>query len=883
MPSYNHRLPKKNQMFLDLASRFIDIFRGCEFTYYLNATCIFDTEPNGKTKQRGFRFSHSLGNFKGPRTIAHPGMPVDGNDYLDHLFYSPMNNGGGFIKKYIVMPPMTKDFTCRWGALDVDLYNDKKKYDVENKRIVKQIYDDELPLIPVFSKSKGLHLFLFAKDFVPVSQMRGVLEFYRDLLKLSKKTELFPKQFKQEFEDDFPTLAKVGNGIQLPYGACFKSNEHEVEQYQKTLEPGNMWAKVSNPGSLVEGWHKQNEEMIINEDMETATLDKFIEAVENSKLEKDYFSQYPGLKMNENIGEEPEEEEEEEDSNDIPLSSHLDKILNNIINNKTHSRGGSYDNHVLDFIHGSVQDQRTDKEISNDLERIKHIGKDDEYKGGFDYHIKEMISKCRSKYKVKSPGGKRINFHNKLTWLMDVEKYHDANTNEIYGEKSVEMKYCHILPKGTNATSVWKKNPDKRIAEGTKYRPRNYTPKDSLFRDENGKKYLNTFKPGPLEPKPFEGRKVIENFLFLINYLAPDPIHADHIIKWLACLVQNRGLKMRHVILICSEAKQVGKGTIFRILKFILGEDNVMETNIRNMKDKGVMFTDKELVLIDECADANDHRAKRDLVNELKPIITESRIMARRMRTDSVQVENNPNIIIFTNEKDSLALDKFDERYFCIFHEAKRLDQNWYVKFHDWIEGNIKGENSKGVGGGCEEIFYYLKNLDMEGWDPKATAPHTTFKEEMGENELHPLTKKLKELVAGGYYPFRFGSDIVGSYELAEWGKHNLTGKLAGYINDTKQLKKSMTEAEFKCLGQVKHKIRNEKPTLWIVRNFKKYEHLKPTEICNQHWIALDPRATNSEIVSEKLTAEFQNKLDNQVDEYEEKFLNIVKKEIRIG
>jgi len=63
------------------------------------------------------------------------------------------------------------------------------------------------------------------------------------------------------------------NGIQIPYGGCFYSNEHAVKHYLKTQEPGNMWAKVPDPGELKEGWHKQNEEMIINENMETTTLD----------------------------------------------------------------------------------------------------------------------------------------------------------------------------------------------------------------------------------------------------------------------------------------------------------------------------------------------------------------------------------------------------------------------------------------------------------------------------------------------------------------------------------------------------------------------------------------------------------------------------------
>ena len=123
-----------------------------------------------------------------------------------------------------------------------------------------------------------------------------------------------------------------------------------MEHHKRTQKPGNIWAKREDPGILKEGWHRQNEEMIINEALETTTLDKFIEAVENNKLEKDYFTKFPLLKLNENTAEEPDEEQEEGVSNDIPLSSHLDKILNNILNKKTHDRGGSYDNHILEYL-----------------------------------------------------------------------------------------------------------------------------------------------------------------------------------------------------------------------------------------------------------------------------------------------------------------------------------------------------------------------------------------------------------------------------------------------------------------------------------------------------------------------------------------------------
>ena len=55
-------------------------------------------------------------------------------------------------------------------------------------------------------------------------------------------------------------------------------------------------------------------------------------------------------------------------------------------------------------------------------------------------------------------------------------------------------------------------------------------------------------------------------------------------------------------------------------MEMILGEENVMQTKIKAMKDKGSMYSDKQFVLSDECADKGDHTTKRHLVNEQKRI-----------------------------------------------------------------------------------------------------------------------------------------------------------------------------------------------------------------------------------------------------------------------
>ena len=155
--------------FEKLCKRFAELYEGSKF-YYLLRTKRHYAPPlplGEKLKENDYRFCHN--NFpkvgKPFRTPAKPGYEIDINIFATHLIYvnrwfygdQPYVDGGhrkdDSPNLYLVSPPH-QDWECSWGALDIDTYNDPDLL----KKIVKQIYDEKLPLIPVFSKSKGLHV-----------------------------------------------------------------------------------------------------------------------------------------------------------------------------------------------------------------------------------------------------------------------------------------------------------------------------------------------------------------------------------------------------------------------------------------------------------------------------------------------------------------------------------------------------------------------------------------------------------------------------------------------------------------------------------------------------------------------------------------------------
>jgi hypothetical protein len=124
--------------------------------------------------------------------------PVTDQDYEDHL--------KGI--KSIGIQPCTDDGMARFGAIDVD------KYPIDKKFYLDVIQDKDLPIIPVLSKSGGLHLYVFTTRWVKAKEIRNFLDELLYVFKLSSATEIFPKQTQLISSDG---TVSNGNFINLPY------------------------------------------------------------------------------------------------------------------------------------------------------------------------------------------------------------------------------------------------------------------------------------------------------------------------------------------------------------------------------------------------------------------------------------------------------------------------------------------------------------------------------------------------------------------------------------------------------------------------------------------------------------------------------------------
>ena len=210
-------------------------------------------------------------------------------------------------------------------------------------------------------------------------------------------------------------------------------------------------------------------------------------------------------------------------------------------------------------------------------------------------------------------------------------------------------------------------------------------------------------------------------------------------------------------------------------------------------------------------------------------------------------------------------MDKQDQRFMVIKNESARLDKKFYKDYHQWRKDK-----------GASYVFYMLKTRDLSKFDPNEIAPSTKAKEEMQEETGHPLSLKLKEMLEEGRYPLTLDTKIISSTELKEYISKHHKGRHVQYVNDPKQLKRSLIDIGAIELGQVLHKQHNWKPSLWIIRDHEEMQKHTKSKLCNEIWKPIQNYVSPSEKHEEDATDNFMKNQTNGANAFENKFYETV-------
>ena len=676
--------------------------------------------------------------------------------------------------------PMVNGNECCWGGIDIDSYG----LTLEQKKLI-IAKGKELGLVAAESKSGGLHLYCFANSEVQARNMRAYLINCLDKLKLPRNTEIFPKQ-------DSIEEGKLGNGITIPY-----------RQY------------LTKPDQATKGLG------ILNGKIIPITPEQFVINIKANEFAHTHFKKFDKI----DLKEDPENIVGEAGSINDPKLKELTstQILAKIRKEKMSLDNDSFfDDCVTLYVGKSVANFCTDAEIIGSLLSLEDTGADEDY-------YRRKILRSRSALDIEDPEVSREKLLKEVIYVKQRDKFFDLSVNEEYKKEAIDFTYARLLGKIAPSTFI-KKNPRRIAVEEWLYDPKNYNAKDKLIK-QDGKLYLNSYEPCGLDAE--EGNIDLWNKI-LDHFFNDQMKYKEHFLDWLAYQIQHPGVKIRHACILVSTQYQVGKGSMWRVIKEMFGSHNAKEIDVGQALDKSKGYlTNSQIVLIDEMQSAGKFDEKMKLLNDLKRIITEDHISTRALYIDYKIIKSCTNYLLFTNHTDALSLPDNEVRYWVFVSERARMNDKFYEDFHKWIDD-----------GGSKAVLYSLKHRDIsDSFNPKGIAPDTPYREQMTKGGEHPLTKIIRAMYDEFEYPFEEKQIIIGSTEL-----YNILRQLRMggnfRIND---VAKALEQIGGRPLGQCRITIdgKTKKPSLYLIRGQDLYVGRSPQELAEELYFPVVPKSTD--------------------------------------
>ena len=674
---------------------FEEVFEGSDQFYLTDPTKLTFKKNGGSRWGVKKEFSMSLGE-------AIQGH-LDGTDLKD--CYGDTGIRG------VVLPPIRKsDNKCKWGAIDVDgnIYKD----DNFKREILEKISDLDLPIVPCFSKSKGLHLYTRFKEWTDAQVVINILKTFLFKLNLPPDTEIFPKQAKLESKD-------TGNGIMLPY--------------MKGI--GNDFVRYWDGKEFITGSKKEFVEIMSCLDVNAEDIKIELPVAASANVadlsDEDGPSKFTILKK----------------IKDGTIEAH--KVKDGT------SMGGKYHSWIQVVIAKCVKEGYGDNEI---LKLIKEVHQDNR---GLKYTFPESYQKQidytrkNKKFNKANPGDTKIleernviddgeleKIFKLYCYVMANDMFNKLGSAEFYQSQQLNNFHKHLMKKG-NLTDRLLKDPNFTRAEtfitSAKFKPGliNIT-KPGMVPLINEGIVLNIYIPNYLTAKEGDVKFLIEFFVWLIGLEKWKIIE-----QWIAYNLQYPGEKIKWALVLVSVIEGAGKGLLVRVISRILGIDNVNENaNYKHLTNThNTLLVGTQVLVLNEVS-LGDFKSKNEGTNTLKNFVADDYYSCNFKNKPMVKLANLTNIILLSNDERVVGVSNGARRYFfCNITRTegeiiKKTDEGFFKKAWNFVDSDE----------GASALIYYF-NKEVKITKPemfKARAPVTEDLKELIEQGRHPLVKKLE-------------------------------------------------------------------------------------------------------------------------------------------
>lgn len=268
--------------------------------------------------------------------------------------------------------------------------------------------------------------------------------------------------------------------------------------------------------------------------------------------------------------------------------------------------------------------------------------------------------------------------------------------------------------------------------------------------DDLGRAGVNIYRPARIAERSGD----VSPFLNHIAMICSDPNDRRVLLDYIAHNVRFPGFKIPWAPVFQS-AEGVGKGVIKSIIEHCVGPSYTYFPNVKDLADSGSKFNEwmrhKLFILADEIK-VDD---RRDMIEVLKPMISEKQIEVQAKGENQKKEDNYANWMFFSNWKNAIPVDVNARRFAIIYSpiQSKRdlaersMDDGYFSRLYNWLD----------YYGGKEIVAHYLLNYPIDKGAIPMRAPNTSSAAEAIVHNRSPLEQMILHAIEDGLPGFRGG------------------------------------------------------------------------------------------------------------------------------
>lgn len=322
-----------------------------------------------------------------------------------------------------------------------------------------------------------------------------------------------------------------------------------------------------------------------------------------------------------------------------------------------------------------------------------------------------------------------------------------------------------------------------------------YMPGEETLFALNGARYVNRYTdrgvPAVPERPTARDRENVAIVQRHFEHLVADEDDRRRLLDWI-CYIVQMGRRPNFAVLL-QGVEGDGKTSIGVVIGVVLGPENIRFIGSRTIEGSFNGWAEGQLLAVVEEVKLHGHN-RYDILNQIKPLITNQVIEIHRKNADPYNVPNTTAYLLLTNFRDALPLTENDSRYFVVMsrwqtrkalEEFNAANPDYYRRLHQAIEespGAIRG--------------WLLSRPISPDFDPAGRAPQSTAKRYMAKLGKPEEIEVIEGLIADSDRP-DMSETLLNATDLTSVME-------GGVVLQTRTLSKMLSDAGFTYLGRFK-------------------------------------------------------------------------------